>query len=438
MARKSPTQKKRGAATVVASRGHKCSASAVEPAAPRGTATDAVSQVGGAVRRTVGSFLRSARESQRLSQEQLAAMTGGSGWGVSRAAIGAVERGRSLPSLEALVTLSRVLHFEPTEVLERVDLAATAPLDLTGISLEQLGRRAYDYFWESDFRRAAATYDVMLERLALDPPADREKLEHLRSGIELRRAAALRRCGALLSAEAAAKRSISLRGGGRDVQAQAYALLAKIEVQRGFLPLATVHAQKAVELAEGCEDRVLARALLEKGDVLFASDDFEAAKSTFLEARDLLMRARDEKHLSHAEGNIGLCHARLRDPGKARTWFGRALDLARAQRFPSLEARWLTELGRLALEQGDPEEADRLATAAARVARSNEDPIGTFRAEWVRHLVAVARDSGIEDRQRLGLLRRLLVRVGDHVGEQEVQEFLAETREEPIAKRSRP
>jgi hypothetical protein len=36
--------------------------------------------------------------------------------------VGSIERGRHLPGLGALVSLTRVLHIDPLEILERVDL----------------------------------------------------------------------------------------------------------------------------------------------------------------------------------------------------------------------------------------------------------------------------------------------------------------------------
>ena len=62
-------------------------------------------------------MFRAARESQGLTQYQLAELTEGSG-SVSRATISGIERGASLPGLEVLLALSRVLHLEPVEILE--------------------------------------------------------------------------------------------------------------------------------------------------------------------------------------------------------------------------------------------------------------------------------------------------------------------------------
>src|SRR5437867_4121220 len=67
--------------------------------------------------KAVGSLFRTARVSLRLSQEQLAALVSERPWQVSRAEIGAIERGRHLPGLVTLIGLSQALHLDPVEAL---------------------------------------------------------------------------------------------------------------------------------------------------------------------------------------------------------------------------------------------------------------------------------------------------------------------------------
>jgi transcriptional regulator with XRE-family HTH domain len=257
------------------------------------------------------------REAQRLTQESVAGLTVGRPWRVSRAAISSIERGRNLPSLEALVALSRVLHVDPVEVLERAELATVAPVDLTGVSLEEMGRRAYELFWSGDFRGALAIYDAMLERLVLDPPDDRSQRNKLHAEIELRRAGTLRRCGALLAAKGAAERTISLGADWPEPLAEAYMVLAELHGRMDSLPLAQDAAERAVELSGRCGDKVQGRAAICRGRVLLLSGRYEEAHRTLLEARDRVRGSGDDLHLIHVEGNIGICLQSL-----GRRWVG--------------------------------------------------------------------------------------------------------------------
>ncbi len=208
----------------------------------------------------MGAFLRGMRESQRLSQARVSQLTGRLPWNVSRPVISAIERGEHLPSFEALMALSKVLHFDPMEVLERAELAARVPVDLTDHSLDDLRLQARDLAYAGDYRSALAIYDAMLERLVLDPPRKRGEFERLQADTELRRSGALFRCGGLLAAEAAAKRAVSLATKHPEIQSFSYAVLAKIELQRGFLPLASDHAERAVEISRSCGPTAQGRA----------------------------------------------------------------------------------------------------------------------------------------------------------------------------------
>ncbi len=378
----------------------------------------------------MGAFLRGMRESQRMSQEQLSALTGSQPWKISRPVIGAMERGEHLPSFEALMALSKVLSFDPMEVLERAENAVAVPVDITDLSLDDLHTQANDLALAGSYREALGLFDAMLERLVLDPPAEPE-FSRRRADIELRRAGTLARCGALLSAEAAAKRAVSTGQGHPEIQSFAYAVLAKIQIQRDFLPLARDHARRAVELAEGCGPGAQGRAALQQGEILFVAGELEQATECFLTARKQLADGGDTRHASHVEGNVGLCWAGRGNLAKARVWLRRGLELAREQCLPILEARWLLELGKVGLGEGKPDEADRYALASLAIARPREHWLSIFRAEWLRHRVVTDRvgkeHAKKEDRSRLARLRKLMVHLADHKGEAEIREFEALT-----------
>src|SRR5213593_1923452 len=126
----------------------------------------------------------------RLSQEQVAALTTKRSWGLSRAAISAIERGRNLPSLDALLAYWTVLQVNPMEVLEKARLARILPT-------------------------AGQAHQQAIPADSVSDP--REKTLHQAAG-ELRRARALRRAGALLAAKEAGEASIGHAGEFPDVQ----------------------------------------------------------------------------------------------------------------------------------------------------------------------------------------------------------------------------
>lgn len=375
-----------------------------------------------AAQSSVGNFLRATRESQRLTQAQVAAKTRESPWQLSRAAVSAIERGQNFPGLEAMLALSNVLHIDPKELIERARLTAVVPVDVTGLSDRQLEDRASQYFWAGDFRHALSVYDAMVQKLALEAPERKEVIRRLAT-LEVRRATTLKRIGALISAIASVERAISLSTKIPAVQAEAYVVLADLQAQRGHLPLAQDAAQRSIELCERANPKRLAWAYIVKGKALYLGQDFGEAKQAFVEAREQAAAHDDQQHMSHIAGNIGNCCVALGDIGEAREWIERAVEFSRRFEQPALEASWLVELGRIAMLQHRTTEADSLAQAALKIARPSGHNLTVFRAEWLRHRVARPERSESSDRERVALLRKLFLQLDEHEGVDEIVEF---------------
>jgi len=378
------------------------------------------------VLRAVGEMFRKARVAFNLTQEQVAELTSDRPYRLSRSAIGAIERGDHQPGLTALIGLTRVLQIDPLQVLETAETFGPPRHELDGASREDLDRQATDLFWSGDFLGALSRYDTMLRLLLLEPATDTGKRSHLACEIELRRAGALRRCGAWLAARGAAERAISYAGSSPELQARAFTVLCEIHLELGQTALAELAARRAVELASGCAAEVHARASNARGRALERIERFREAREAYETARDLFRTSGDTIELILAEGRVGLCHVGLGQIKAAARAFQRAVDLARRHAAAPLEAQWLVELGRVALVEGRLSAAESLALAAHRIAKPREDALAIFRAEWLRHLVVRGRDPVAPDRNRLAALRKLLLRLGEHRTDRDVMEFRAE------------
>lgn len=372
---------------------------------------------------SIGHFFRRSRESLNLSQEQLAAVTSGTPGSVSRAMISAVERGRHLPGLEVLLTLTQALHISPAEVLERLESSRTR-VDAVDLEARQLEERAQESFWNGEFRQAVSWYDALLRRIELDLAADPEQRDKRIAFVEMRRGTALRRCGATTGARAALERAITLSEGDADTQARAYVVLSTLLIQLDRLPIARDAARRAVELAEQtAEDKILGWAWIVQGEVLHAGGDSREACRAFLAARQFVRAAGDHRHEIQIEGNIGSCLFHMDRLRHARRRYAAAVNLARKHEIPASEALWLVELGRVAFREERLDEADECASAALRIAKPKQHWVTTFRAEWLRHLVQQRTDPDDPDRHRVAYLRRVFVRIEEHRGIDEIQEF---------------
>ena len=161
--------------------------------------------------KSVGSFLRTAREALGLTQDQLALKTSQNPWPVSRAMIGAIEQGKHAPNPFTLLGISQVLRIDPMEVFDRLKLAVARPKEVAGRDYAALDQLFKDTFASGDFRRSLAILDATMDQLVGSGSSSEETM-HRRTLVELRRATTLRRLGALTAARAAAERVLSAPG----------------------------------------------------------------------------------------------------------------------------------------------------------------------------------------------------------------------------------
>ena len=375
------------------------------------------------IAKSVGAMLRAAREARGLSQEQVASLTEGGPGQISRTAISDIECGRHLPSIEAVVSLSRVLHVESAEIIERVDLAMAVPIDLTGLSVDDLENRAEKLFLSGDYRNALTVYDGMIERLALDPPRDEMQRVRRLAKVEITRASALRRLSALKAARACAERATELAQDIPELRAEAYMVLASLHSHEGLHGLALDAAKRAIELSEAGSAKLKGHTWSQKGAVLHRARDFGAGREAYLHARKHALAAQDHRRLIVIEGGLGGCLIGLGDREKARSHLMKAIGLARKHADPEGEALWLAGLGRLMYDLGRLDEAERYTGDSLRIARPAARKLTIFLAEWIRHLIARRRDPHNPDTKRLSELRRLYTRLKSHRGLDQVQEF---------------
>jgi len=349
-------------------------------------------------------------------------MTKDSPWQLSRAAISAIERGQNFPGMEAMLALSNVLYVDPRELIERVRLATIVPIDVTGLSFAELEKKAAGHFWNGEFREALSVYDALLEMIALEQEQDATTQANL-ARLEVQRSAALRRTGALSAATATAERAIGLAKDEPAIQAEGYIVLAGLQCDRGLLPLAHDAADRAIELSAQADLKTQGWAWVVKASSLYLAGNYEEARQAYLEARKRAVESDDRKHQTHIEGNIGACWLGLGQVAEARTWVRRAVELARQEGQPALEASWLVELGKIAAQEKRYDEADNYAQAALRLAKPLEHRITVFRAEWLRHRLVKLTNPDQNDRHRLAYVRKLFLLLDRHEGIEEVLEF---------------
>ncbi len=237
------------------------------------------------------------------------------------------------------------LHFLDTAYgsAKEVEYQASLAKRLGYLEENELEEKAAGHFWSGEFREALSVYDALLEMIALQEKQDAETQANL-ARLEVQRATALRRTGAIAAATATAERAIGLAVEEPAIQAQGYIVLAGLQCDRGLLPLANDAAQRAIDLAAGADLKTQGWAWIVKASSLYLAGKYEEARAAYLEARARAVESQDRKHQTHIEGNIGACWLGLGQIAEARTWMRRAIRWNRATRsdrrraFPAVTA----------------------------------------------------------------------------------------------------
>lgn len=256
------------------------------------------------------------REAQRLTQDEVAALSATGPWPISRGEISSIERGRHIPSLTSLIALSRVLGFDAREALERVEAEPPFAPELGPLPMHALSARADERSAAGDFRGALAYLGEMQARAQLDPLADERVRSQRRAEIELRSARERLRAGAILAARTSAEHAINLAVDSPGLQSDGYRALTDALVDLENHQMAIDAADRAVGLAEGLDERSFFRALMAKGRALRKAGRYDRARSAYLEARKRPGAARQDEATGLVEAQIGLFRTRPDPSGK--------------------------------------------------------------------------------------------------------------------------
>lgn len=341
-------------------------------------------------RQRVGELLRNARETQQLSQFQVATLTDGQ---LSRTSLSDIERGHTLPGLETLVVLTRVLHVDPLEVLEQIDLGSVASCDPTRPVLE---------------------------------PRQRVRME-------IDRAVALHHDGALKTSMTSIKQAAQLATDFPEALAECYTILASWYARDGFTGLARIVIEQAIELAAQESSTLAGEAWNQKGHILFQDGAFGVAREAFLHARKFLLKTNDPYSIAEVEIALGTCLYRLKRFDPSRRRFQKAIVLARKSGDRVNETMALIYLGEVALIEGKLVEADLRAFTALRMAQRSGRVLGIFLAEWLRYRIEGQNDGAHSNRQRAAFLRKTYPRVQQHLTLETIRLFRQEIFREPIS-----
>lgn len=153
-----------------------------------------------------------------------------------------------------------------------------------------------------------------------------------------------------------------------------YRLRAEIRRGLGHYDRALTDAQIYVDLlAEEPDPVIRAGGLFLKGTIAAERNEFATALEHFHEARSLLEQAPPGEELARVYNAIGVTHNFGMDYERARPYYERAVDLARREDNPALQATTLINLAGTVAALEDPDEAIRLYEAARAIGLRIDD-----------------------------------------------------------------
>lgn len=336
------------------------------------------------------------REGLGLTQEQLAAKTLHLRRPVARATISALEQGKHSPTAATIVAICKVLHVEPMEVIDRLEVAAGSGVPESASDAD-LEARLHECL------AAEALHEALeiLGRLCAREPGP-QRIEWT-----ICRARTLGRLGALRAAKAVAERAVSLSSGDPARQADAYLALSEALARLDNLQLALDAAERAVERSH-CAAQIQGRARLQQGRVLQRAGRPEDARQAFVAGREQAAACGDMSLSIECEGSAGICLLELGRVREAHMRVLRCVERARRHDMPAREAHWLVELGRIALADGRIADAQRHADAALPLARRCAEWPIVFGATMLRHRITRRVDPADPDRRRVAYLKKIL------------------------------
>lgn len=365
----------------------------------------------------LGEYLRACRTERRLSLRQVERLSGAFQETIANSYLANCERGRFVPSVQKLLTLSRVFGIPIQSFIDRIDLEQYDSLKPDLDSFEACRDLGIEEAQRGNLGRAYACFERALEVLERqgDDPGRR-----LTAEIDV--AIVLKRMGKHGAARDTMERVLRRREMPAGLRVRALDILAGVQREMGNLALALLCSREAVRLARRHRERgLLPHAWNTLANVHYDLGDDAAALPCYEKALREFRRSGEKIGRIVATSNLGNCLLRLgrREEGLAR--LHEALDLARREDARRLTADILGYLARARFQAGEREEARRLAIESSQIARLGD----YFDTLFVNHfyLWRIARAAGQDGEEKIYLKSLKYFRTKLESSFPEVEEF---------------
>ncbi|ANM31684.1 hypothetical protein ABI59_22190 [Acidobacteria bacterium Mor1] len=363
--------------------------------------------------RRFGRYLRSVRESRRLSLDAVEEMSTGYPERITKSHLSRIENGQAVPTFPRMFALSEIYGVPVSSMAERFEidlkhgmLSAT----IQGKSREEAEEEARKARRAGHYREAVGLYEYLMDRCA-----EQATLETL-LGWRLRRAY----CLLGLERYSAAKEEFEYLLNNKELsqiqRVQALECLARCCRRTGRFTIALMAIEQARKESRELDDLPSGTAITlfsVHGEVLSALGRADEACSVFDEAFTALEGASESFNLAHLRISHSSALIQADRLDEAKRALERVLSANKDRGFDRLDAIALANLGLISFKQNQLENTEAYCIRSNQIARPHEYISVVFQNCFYLWRVSEARNdrAGVVSNEKT--LKTLLRRVGD-------------------------
>ena len=354
---------------------------------------------------SLGTHLRKLRSQRRLSLTRVEELSLAFEDRIKPSYLSKIETGKFLPALPKLITLSKIYGVKVQSLIERLDLIEAAPMDLTGISYEELKQKGLQELKHGNFKKALSFFEASLDLSLL---SRKEKTAES----ELSIAVMLRNMGKLDLARLRIEEILLKYNDNKDIAARAYIELSSIYIYQGHFPLALVAAKEAESISDSIDNIELKAHIFHlKANILNETNETKEAINYYEKAEGIYSQLNNDLEKCRTVSNKALAFLSERNYDKSISLLEDSLKMAYRFDFKKQKAIILSSLGICFYHKGKIKEALKYFMQSNDISRKEEYYNILFKNYYYLMLISKKHEDTVSADQYNKALRSFLPKI---------------------------
>ncbi|MEW5807734.1 MAG: tetratricopeptide repeat protein [Acidobacteriota bacterium] len=315
----------------------------------------------------LGSYLRKLRAQRRLSLTKVEELSLSFKDPIKPSYLSKIETGKFVPALPKLVTLSKIYGVKIQSLIERLDLEEdAAPVDLTGITYEELKQKGLEELRHGNFKKALSFFEASLDLSML---SRKEKTAES----ELSIAVMLRNMGKLELAKLKIEEILLKYYQNKDITARAYLEYSYIFRSLGHFPLSLSTIKEAENLSNILDNPELNAYIFHlKANIHSELNEVEDAIKEYEKAEKIFVQLNNSLEICRTISNKAIALAKKKSYDAAIKLLEESLAMAYKYDFKKLVAIILSNLGYCYYLKNKRKEAIRYFVRSNNISRKGD------------------------------------------------------------------